>query len=169
MSAIRGQFLPDGQLTFCGQPELPGHGEGCNCAQAPLIPLAEVLRQEITVPLAILDLSCYVPIADAAPAPCTLDTIREAMRTGFAVRGWKQLDCALDVWAALKESLPEAEPVPPGMPNLAMLTGIDVTVRPEFGRGRYRLTIHDACDVDVDTRTVDHARCTVAAEGTLTL
>ncbi|HEV2375178.1 MAG TPA: hypothetical protein VGS19_23840 [Streptosporangiaceae bacterium] len=98
---------------------------------------------------------------------CTLTEIQSLLATTLKTRGHKELTCAGDVAEALADAIPEAAPVPPGEPSLALLTGIPIIPDPSFAPGAYRLVQHDRCDVDVESRTVAHDRCTVLLEGNI--
>jgi hypothetical protein len=75
------------------------------------------------------------------------------------------LECAPDVAEKLRLLLPEAPPKRPWEGDLSLLTGIPVIERPEWERGRYRLTGHDACTVDAEAQEVTHENCPVLSEG----
>ena len=108
------------------------------------------------------------PIADQA---WTLDDLMAELRKAASTRGSKDLTLAEDVWTAMRDSVPESGPVMPWETErmAAQLLAVNVILGESFEPGRFRLVHHDNCDVDIETRTVDHSRCTVAAEGIVRL
>lgn len=108
------------------------------------------------------------PIADQA---WTLDDLMAELRKAASTRGSKDLTLAEDVWTAMRDSVPESGPVMPWETErmAAQLLAVNVILGESFEPGRFRLVHHDNCDVDTETRTVDHSRCTVTAEGIVRL
>jgi hypothetical protein len=81
--------------------------------------------------------------------------------------GRKVLTCAPGVCEAIAGASEQAPPRQPWEPSLAMLMGVDVVTDPEMKPGRFELTHHDACEVDLEAKTVRHGRCSRTAEGVL--
>lgn len=97
------------------------------------------------------------------------DRLTGLIKEHYGTKYQKVLQCAQDIWDALKETSAPAEPRRPWEPDLTFLTGINITVIPSYAPGRWKLVRHDHCEV-IGGETIDqamivtHEDCTILAE-----
>lgn len=83
-------------------------------------------------------------------------------------RGRRELFCGPTVLEWLKETTVPAEPVKAGAPiPLALLMGIDIILDEKSQPSEFRLIQHDNCAISAND--VTHGRCSILADGLLTL
>jgi hypothetical protein len=104
--------------------------------------------------------------------PYTVSELADRLTMAARKPGRKVLFCGPGVAEALALIVPEAPPVPPArrsvQPDLALLTGVEITPGPDLADGEFALVLHSGCHVNISTYEVTHGQCPVVADGVVT-